>query len=714
MRRALALVLIGLLCFQSATAGSLLVIYRAVSANPSTATPAAKATAERSYRIWRQLLDQTGVQYKQFTQGNMKSEFARLGVVTHNFGTSFATTESFDAVMHLDPLIGASAGTGFYRPDSILRTAYADLNSDNYGDGLRVPHLYAFTDRGMGESSVVADYDAACCTTGVIGDAGSTGGPIGDSKNGMPLDPRTNTRWETAGSFMAFHAANPTRPPGGFRGLLQVAGWNRALAAASTFRQCGWCDSLFLAGSDSVFMWERPFSHIAGGGAKPAVFVYPDGLGGPQDSIFNADGVPPSAEFDVPTAFCALARLDSLSGFALFDKNKLPLVRALTVEGLCSRNRRRAASRGINPGDTTFFYATIDSLSAMDSRLPIVFGVNADPDSMTAYLRDLLVVASKLPLAKFTPVVYSAAFDTGGASVLNGGATKYRRPRDVWGRFRARAAYGDGSCAGADTSLYCGLLGAKGLLDSVLTANGYPGRISTFAIAPQDDWSPKTMRPYGGGPPLDSVLWAVRRAGFTGIQVNTMDMRANGPSRSVSGVNPWGYYVGQRRMRETISGNTVTLLAHSGGPVIGSHGWVPVFTDSVAPFDSAAAIGVPAHEMSRTWAAFTQDQDGQRGDADSWEYAFSDQYVSGVGSISVWNAYADIEWPKVDHAAAPRKGYVLRLSANDLSGFTTGPLGPGARNGFWIIKQAHSAMKAINHFGGRTIIRFGYPEEVKP
>lgn len=407
---------------------------------------------------------------------------------------------------------------------------------------------------------------------------------------------------------------------------------------------------------------------------------------------------------------CALARLDSITGHALFDANKLPLKRSVTVEGLCSRNRRRGAPRGINPGDTTFFYATIDSLAAMDRNLPVVFGVNADPDSMRVYLRDLLVVASKLPAAKFTPTVYTGVTDSTAA--MNGGATMYHRPRDAWGRYRARIAYGDGSCAGKDSSLYCTLYGARGVLDSVLTANGYPGRLSTFAIAPEDDWSPKTMAPYGGGPPLDSVLYAIAKAGYTGIRFNAMDGRASAGRRSVSGVNPWGYTQGQRRVREPYGGRTLTLLGHSGYPVAGSHAWVMVGNDSAAPFDSIASISVTGHEFSRTWAAFTQERDGQRGDADSWEGDFSGQFPAG--SISAWNTYKDVEWPAVDHGEAPRKGYVIRLCANDLSGYTTGPLGPGARNGFWIIKQAYNAMAAINDFNGRTVMRFAYPEECTP
>src|SRR6185369_2640806 len=334
-----------------------------------------------------------------------------------------------------------------------------------------------------------------------------------------------------------------------------------------------------------------------------------------------------------------------------------------------------------------------DSLATLTPPIRVVFGVNADPDSMSAYSRDLQRVASTLPYAKFTPTLYTAVTDSTAA--MNGGATKNHRPRDVWGRYRARAAYGDGTCAGADTSLFCQLMGAKFELDSVLTSLGFPGRMSTFAIAPDDDWSPKTVTPLGGGPPMDSVYWAISKAGYTGIRVNAMDQRANAYARSISTTNPWGWDNRQGRISNTIDHKTVTLLAHSGYPIIGSKAWFSITTDSVGPsFDSTCSIGVPAHEMSRVWAGFTQDRDGVTGDGDSWSNDFAHLFNSG--SISNWNSYNDLEWPRVDHGEAPKKGYVVRLCANDLSGFSTGPLGPGARNGWWIIKQANTVMNTVN------------------
>jgi len=694
VRRALAILLLAVMGWREASASGLLYVHTDVSSNGASVTPPAKSGVDRNDRIIQGLLQLLGVNYTMATQKAAKAEFCRVGAMTWNFGTSGAYVQSFDAVLHNAYFNGGQGATS-YRPDSMMRTAYGA------GTGPRVPQLFIMSDYGpqVGGDNTT---DATCCTTGVsVGPRTFAG-----AKNGAALDPRTGLRWETSGSFLGGHIANSTKPAGGFRPLLQLGGWNRPFTLPYT---CAWCDSTFLAGIDTVLMWERPFSHLSG--AKSVVFCYPDGQGSVQDSIFDASLPYRDSEYDVGVALCGLARLDSLSGNVLFNKNELPLVRGLTIEGLCSRNRRVGAPRGINPADTSFFYATIDSLATLTPPIRVVFGVNADPDSMSAYKRDLQRVASTLPYAKFTPTVYTAVTDSTAA--MNGGATKNHRPRDVWGRYRARAAYGDGTCAGADTSLFCQLMGAKFELDSVLTSLGFPGRMSTFAIAPDDDWSPKTVTPLGGGPPMDSVYWAISKAGYTGIRVNAMDQRANAYARSISTTNPWGWDNRQGRISNTIDHKTVTLLAHSGYPIIGSKAWFSITTDSVGPsFDSTCAIGVPAHEMSRVWAGFTQDRDGVTGDGDSWSNDFS--HLFNAGSISNWNSYNDLEWPRVDHGEAPKKGYVVRLCANDLSGFSTGPLGPGARNGWWIIKQANTVMNTVNLFDGRTVIRWGYPEEIRP
>jgi hypothetical protein len=275
----------------------------------------------------------------------------------------------------------------------------------------------------------------------------------------------------------------------------------------------------------------------------------------------------------------------------------------------------------------------------------------------------------------------------------------------VWGRYRARAAYGDGTCTGADTSLYCALYGAKWVLDSVLTAQGYPGRMSTFAIAPDDDWTPKTIRPLGGGPTIDSVLWAVRRAGFTGIRYDGLEGKS---FAHLSRTNPRGFYKKQRTLRESVGGGEITLLGHSGYPVMGSHSWIQTFNDSAAPFDSGLGFGGPGHENCRIMSAFTQDNDYI--DADAWNNSLVSDVMT---SYKAWNDWVDIQFPQADWDASPVKGYVVRLCANDLSGVQN-QYGPPARNGYWAIKRVHSLFNTINSFAGRTVIRLGYPDEVLP
>lgn len=641
-----------------------------------------------------------GIDYTSVSGTGTKTLWAQTGTQVWNSGTSAAKTESFGAVVYLDPKIGSTNGTGAARPDSLLRYAY----NTNQG-GPRVPSLYRWSDfnelnGGGSDASGNFFQTAGGCTTGAA-TGHQDGGGIGI------YDSVHDLRWELT-TYISSAIVNQT-PAGGLRKLVGQHGNARALNwAGGTQGGCNNCDSLTAeanrAVNDTINLWERPFNTMSG--AKSALFLFNDGNGGPPsaDSLYNnspADQFidwPDPAEGEIALDLIALARLDSICDHQLFDWNNLPLVRAVTVSHLCSRGSR-VGHHGIHPSDTTVFYACLDSAAVLG--VPMLFGVNCDPDSMRVYLQDLLR-AARIPKARFTPELRTGL---DSLAAMNGGATNARyRPRDVLGRYRARAAYGDGSCTGADSSVYSGLVRSAALLDSVLSANGFPGRIERFLLAPDDDWSP--LR-YTGG--QDSILWAISKAGFVGI---VSDRRTEHANTGVGHPNPLGFDNVQGTRTERIGGNTLKILAHPGYALTGSSSWLEFGCDVVAPFDSSGGALI-FKEQNRAWAAFTQDVDHI--DTDVWNVGYNNIGTLGEDCL---NSQADISYAKLDwrYPAVPRgRAYVLRFSANDFSGQSGSawPNGFPPRNGYWVIKSMNTAFRSINAFSGRTVMRFGYPSEVK-
>jgi len=693
MRRLLAV--LALLCVAGPVAAAqtkTLVVYGELGATSDPVGATTKRDVNRLNTMWKSILDRWGVNTTWVRGNNIKTEWARTGVLGHNYGLGGAWTESFGAVIHIGPTIGNVFLTGYYRPDSLL----------NYFRGYpTVPQLFAFDDRGNVFGTGYRVEDVACCSTGV---SGVSNPPF----SGISYKVSDHTRtWFNAGSYQEGAIVGNT-PVGGFRKHTGI-GASLALTypAYTTVNpiECLWCDSLnSLTNSDTVTVWERMFNTVSG--AKPVVFAYIDGAGGPTDSIANVDlnASTPPAEVDPMTMLMALARLDSLTGNTLFDQSKLPQTRAITIDGLCSRNSRLGINPGIFNGDTAVAYGSLDSLAAY--QIPVTFTVNADPDSMSVYKRDLIKAAAN-PAARFTPMVRTGI---DSLAAMNGGRTALRRPRDIWGRYRNRAAYGDGTCAGSDTSLYCLLVNARALLDSALTSIGASGRISRFLVAPDDDWSPKNLLGIGGGPAPDSILWAMWKAGYFGVRIDGQDPASNGELGSgVARTNPCGWYSRQGIRTESVGGNQVALLAHTGFPMSGSlRSWI-YFGDSVGTVGDSGSIGVVSRELVRHWAGWTQDE------SRDWD-SFPD--VAPGGFPEAWYAWRDnlagVGRPyqrTVDMFVAPRRAYCARLTFNDLSGI---PSGPPSRNGWWIIKWDWNAILTINEIAGRSIITLGYPENVTP
>lgn len=689
MRRGL-LILGALVLAASAWAtprGKLLVPY---VDNPTTSQ--AGNSAVRTNAAWYDLLRLFGVNYKALKGSHLKTEWGRTGTMVWGGGTaatlrSGTVVEQFDAVMWMGFGIGNS-GSGYARPDSITR--YTGKTTDPYGP--RVPTLMAIDDRVAAGSFI----DSPCCSTSVS--ATPDFAPTGFTRTADG-----NYTWLNAGSFIAgipLRDQTLSATTGGVRTLLKITSGDlfQNNGVNSPWVACGWCDSMYsVSYPDTAVLWEREYSTLSG--ASKMIFCYPDGAGGPVDSLVSDA----TAELDPTVMLCALARLDSLTGNILFDPDKLPQVRAVTITGLCSR-KRRLGPGGIFPDDTAGAYASLDSLTA--AGIPVTFGVNADPDSMSTYKRDLIVAARNLK-ACFVPWVLTG-LDTTVA--MNGGTTINRRPRDVWGRYRSRAAYGDGTCTGSDTSLTCQLLGAKAVLDSMLQTVGAYNRLGSIAIAPDDDWSPKNY------PRRDSILYAVGLAGFKALRFDARDPR--GFYKPGKWTNPEGFPASQRTVTDQLGGRDISLLGTNGYNLMGGKDYICTFNDSVAAADSGY-MGVYSKEMNRVWAGFTRDRDWI--DYDSFPY--NGTYAWGGGpptspqNVSSWY---DVKIPYVDTRNVPVRSYLLATSFADLSGPDGAVSKQGAaiggkpyRTGWWLIKWTDQAMKAMNALNGRTMMRLGYPEEIK-
>ena len=638
----------------------------------------------RLNRMVKDIFETYGVEYKSVRWDVLKTEDARTGVMVWSRGTGAAYAETFDAVVHLWRA-NTNVVVGALRADSMLTVARPPL----------VPQLFVLNDITRVGGAGYSYANTACCTTGVWEGGGGVSGP-GQVANANAMlyvsEHDQRRRWFTDGSFTVGFRADDTfnSTAGGVRKHISMASGATPFVVEQTFHNCLHCDSLRFAVTDSMAMWERMFN--VGGGAQPAIFVSVDGNGGFSDSAKDADGSgQPPAEVSKIMILAGLARLDSLvyanTGERLITK---PRTYAVTFDGAFTHHVNRRY--GMPPADSSVFKASLDSLATLG--IPVTFGVNID--SVAAYPNEKAWY-ERVPLARYTPQSWMGVSDTSAAAT--GPYTSPRISLDVLGRYRARAAYGDGSAVGADTSLWARLKWALFKADSIFGR----GRVERFLLAPDDDWSPKNIRPIGGGPDVDSVLWAIHRAGFKGIRVWGWDNAGSGTARTTFSANPLGWINNQEVVREGVGGNQLTLIRHNGFPIVGGTKAYHTGNDTAsAPADSGSYL-VQYAEHNRMWTGFTQDEDWV--DYDTWPrdftYFFATKFTAGL--------WLDVDIPRRDIASLPRRAYIRTFHIRDLGGV---PNGPPARNAYWVLKSAVNAAETINKLAGRTVVRFGYPTEV--
>jgi hypothetical protein len=673
----------------AAEAKVLIVTYRAADAG-SPVEPLYQMAEKRQIQLFTNLCDRAGVEYRLVNPRGTTTLWARTGAQVWGSGAG-AYTEQFDAVVHLG-FLGVSA-TGYTAALGGATTCRPELMTiAGTTDSPTVPQLFVIGGFGAVPAGIA---DATTCTTGVK----LTGAFAGRA---MYFGPDNALR-TLDGALTDIVVRNSTDPAGGFRTLIGGSGGSITSTTGVEFgsvgggANCVWCDSLFAPSTtrDSVLLWERPMAHISG--ASPIVFVSSanDGLG-VLDSVVAAAATTLNAptEGSAILYLAALARLDSLTGGDVFsNKSKLPLKAGFTADGAFAHNTRMHP-RGSAVDDSAIVIATLDSIAAyntLSNRPKIKLTVGVNIDSVDSYPNEKAWWSRLGGHVRYSPQSWVAIAD----STKGGGNASFSNPRDPLGRFRPRAAFGDTSTwEGADSSTYKLLRGSRFKLGQLLGVE----QLSGLLMPADDDWSPRNATS-DGTRLADSTVFAIARAGFSAIRVNSGDGDCD--PNYLRG-NHKGFFNRQMRYTATsVRGTPINVLAYHGYPLGGASRLALALIDTAStPFWWVK----PHKEIARSINHLVYD-----GAMDYEMFPYDDHYAqyAGIGL----NFYQGVELNVKDrlNPIHPR-GSLTRMSVNDFSGAATRP----ARLGWWVLKSVANSMAMVNRLAGRTIMTIAWPEDITP
>lgn len=440
-------------------------------------------------------------------------------------------------------------------------------------------------------------------------------------------------------------------------GIRPIIGGNTSQGVRMRPGSTGWpcvdCDSTVRT-DDTLRIWVRNNSHKAG--AAPQIFCAPGHLWG--------------AEASPEILLQAIGLLDSLSGHAVLGDRQIKI--GFHVRGGWSR-ATALSSGGFPESDSAAIKASIDSLASLD--VPFVVGFN--PDSLNAYPRDKAwwTRASK---ARFTPHPLVAINDT--TIGKNAGAQSLVDPM---GRYRSRTAIGDGSLAGADTSIASLWRRALWKADSAFGRN----RVSRVMMPPANDWLPLNWT----GMTPDSAIAALADAGFVGLVSN---VRLRQSSIRYGGTNPLGDHPTQRSIPVRFgarAGSDFRILATPGHMDSGSVRF------GMEAYGGGSDGGVLIPTLERTemfWRGLLTDRTLE------WRV----KSTAAVSTVRKANA---------DSLDSPVCVYTIHagdLGSGTRSDASTRPIRPG----WWQIKNIVNAAKIVNKVAGRNVIAIVDPQEIEP
>lgn len=652
---------------------------------------------------------------------NFKTEWARTGLIQWPNGT----TEQFDGII-------VPSYPGSYRPNALLnvypRIAFDSLTRVRYNGGadsagVLVPHLYLITNAAglrLGSNDYLSSSTAAFrCSVGVAEGASKTNPTL---QGLLYMTERPSVRWQMH-TYAAGWPITDTAIPGGIRKLLSstTSGYG-IIRDGSGLVESQWPDSMpfYSASNETTLVWDRlwanPTSYKATYRAKTMTFCDYYGGGITFDSLAN-QGIAVAYrtgenEGETSVLRFGLAHFDSLIGGRLFTKG--PATRGVVIAGAASRGLRRWTG-GIAPGDTSVFYSSLDSLASYG--IPLTFALNVNPDTLSAYARDLIKLKS-VPLARFTPYITDGVFDTTASLTATGTTRNKTRWVDVFGRWRDRVLVGSGGIG--DTSLVTQLAYLKAYTDSVTGRATVP-----ILVPPYDDWSPgvksatnRFNAKANGRIYADSTMYAMRRAGFLGVLANGQSPECDlSVSGGVGYTNPRGFIGKQGWYRPKFNGTETDVTS----------GIVSYAGATMDPFlvltHSGSTMG-----MGKTQQALFGDSTTSKTEG-SWQYLhYTLDRASGQFFANRWRnqddwkdygidytpnyytTWVNVALPMDDLQYGVRRGHVLKLYCSDLAGNPSNP----ARTGLHVIRSLKTSFDAVNIAAGRTLLRFGYLDEVRP
>ena len=691
MKNALAVLL--LLLGASAASAKGLVIYDGIALRSEYST-LVYGQPERNRNATLDLMNQMGVDYDYVPASSMKTIWAVGGYKVNGWnpttgvGSSVTTYDWIWVLEWKGRLSSANDNTteyprsywGFYS-DSLTLLAKRPT----------VPTVFSFGGAVGGTNSQPAFRD------GAVASSRDTSGVSGGAYSGLPKTAHAAGKsyyWFPPSNLSGFFP-NSTPPLGGFRPLLYCNKSALELYTHSGFRVNSNAPDSALsiggAGGDTVQVWERP--PLLYNGATYPSLIFGNTMGG-APCIDTAGSIIP-CEFDpVVTAFM-LARLDSVTGGKVFrtaGRGDQRIAVALTIDGAFAHGYRDLAGNrlangrgnqagGVDLADSTVFKASMDSLGSL--RIPVTFGVNAD--SISNFQNEIPWFVTKVPTARFSPQVWSAVSDTAAAS----GAASWSHPRDVFGRYRNRTAYGPGTSGSADTSTYTLMKAADSLAFAYLPRD----RKSRTILAPLDDWSPKFALSQWNN--MDSTLYAIRKAGYAALRINVQ-------KRPVAADWYRGWRLSQQNRTIDLDGSHLLLVGQTGHNIGGSKYLFDTSQDSTSnPIGFNAFPNrqpVPIVMVARVWAGLAHQT--------WWDYDYFSVQISTDTALGVYHAYED-------SFQGFFRASVAKFHCSDFCGNQTPPTRPG----WWAIKSLYNQARTVNETAWPThanMIQFVYPENLTP